>query len=120
MAVGVLLAFRCGKLIYQRDPVTVKTLLVANWYGYRDQTANGAPLLPHRTEAGLVVLVPDPSPLEQRCYEVGQPCSPYLFSDLESRGKTFQDGFRRRSALYPMSIYTLRTNEIQRNYPRLQ
>ena len=88
-------------------------------YGYQAQQ-DGVRLLAHRTQTGLVVLVPDPAPVEQRCYETEQPCSPYLFTNLEKRGLTLQEGFRRRAAPGQSLPHTVYTNEIQRHYPCLQ
>ncbi len=121
MTLAALLIFFGAKLVYRENPVSVRSVPVPNWYGYREQQADGVRLLPHQTQRGLTVLVPNPAPLEQRCFEVNQLCSPYLFSDLEKRGRSVEDGFRRHSAFSSSSLsYNPYNNEIQRYYPGLQ
>jgi hypothetical protein len=100
-SLGVLLVFFSVKLIYQKQPVTAQTLIKPQWLGYRQLQAEGVHYQPRRTKSGLVVVIPTPPPnaFDQRCYEIDQPCTPYYFEDLEERGKTLQDGFRRASSL---------------------
>lgn len=99
-AVGLpvlLLLYLGGRLLNQKHPVTAHTLVMPAWYGYRDAMKNEAVHYPsYRTTSGLVVVVPRADHNEQRCFEIEQPCSPYYYPDLEKRGLSFGDGFRRR------------------------
>lgn len=118
-----------AKLIYQEsragaepaNRLMARTLLIPNWYGYRNQLAEGFPHKAFRTRSGLLVLVPTPIAAEQRCYDQRFPCSPYLFNDLEQRGPSLENGFRRRPQL-PLSSVSVKPsiNEVQRYYPGLQ
>ncbi|WP_338874416.1 hypothetical protein WBJ53_02240 [Spirosoma sp. SC4-14] len=50
---------------------------------------------PQRTRSNLTVLVPE-SP-SKSCFDVEQPCTPFFFDDLQLRGSTIEQGFRRHS-----------------------
>jgi len=50
---------------------------------------------PHRTRSNLTVFVPD-SP-SKSCFDIEQPCTPFFFDDLQLRGTTIGQGFRRHS-----------------------
>ena len=93
-------------LLNGQHPLTVRSLLVPNWYGYRDAMHNDkVEYLPYRTQSGLMVLKPTSTYGEQRCYDIDQLCSPYYIHDLQKRGTALKAGFRRgalsSSALCP-------------------
>lgn len=98
---GLLMVYLGFKVIRQKDPITAQAWLVPNWLSYRDMEAQGVRYRPHRTRSGLVVQMPERNVFEQRCYELEEPfpCTPYFYEDLELRGATVEDGFRRRSEL---------------------
>lgn len=119
--IGVLLVVLTGRMLYRGNQFTAQATLMPLRYGYHEREADGSSYKAHRTQSGLVLIVPEPAPVEQRCYEIEQPCSPYFFEDLELRGSTIQSGFRRRPVSPELSSFKRSyKNEIQRYYPRLQ
>ncbi len=85
-------------LLDGKHPFTIRSLGIPNWYGYRDAMRNDkVAYVPYRTQSGLRVLRPASAYGEQRCYDIDQLCSPYYINDLQKRGVSLRDGFRRRA-----------------------
>lgn len=117
-ALGILLVYFVGqRLIIERFPIH-RHLLLPQVVSYRGHEMKDHRYEPHQTRSGLVVLMPQPAPYQQNCYDIEKLCSPYFFDDLQQRGVAVEAGFRRRPL--PTTRSTLSSHETKHHHSRLQ